>query len=289
MEFAAVAWAVVSFAYVGTMSGFAFVLGMCNHRIARKTIFKSTLILIVVLYVLSFILLRLIYHWHFLIEAVLLLIIMLAWVGGRKCQIAGLTGGIACGKSTAAELMRHQGLSVIDSDEVAHRVIDRMACKIGAAFPYDGVLTQDGTAVDFPRLSQVVFSNKAKLRKLNAMTHWKIGWELVKEVFYRKFINHEKYVVIDMPLLFETKVFAYICFPIVLVYLDNKEVQIRRLMDRKNGTLTREEVITRIDAQMSMEYKKKQSDLLLNNEGTVEELEHDILGKLFPLLVTSIE
>ncbi len=224
-----------------------------------------------------------------MLETVLLLVILLSWVAGRKSQLAGLTGGIACGKSTAASLMSKQKLTIIDCDEVAHQVIQQMAHKIVQAFPFDHVLSDDGSSIDFKKLGRVVFADKAKLRRLNSLTHWRIGLAIIKEILYHKFLLWEKYVILDMPLLFETKLFAYICYPIVLVYVDDKNLQIERLMDRHKGELTREDAIERIDSQMSLEYKKKNSDLLLNNEGSVEELEQEILSKLFPMLLTSFE
>lgn len=250
MDLNGLTWAILSFSYVGTMSCFAFVLGICNSRISRKTFLKNTLWIIIGLYILSFVFIRYIYRWHFLLETMLLMIILFAWIAGRKCQLAGLTGGIACGKSTAAEIMTKQKLSVVDCDKIAREVIKKMSSDIIKAFPSDNI-TNDNGELDFKKLSMVVFGNREKLKKLNKMTHWKIGIEIIKEILYRKFRLWETYVVLDMPLLFETKIFAYICHPIVVIYVDDKELQIKRLIERSNGEMTREDAIKRIDSQLS--------------------------------------
>ena len=232
--------------------------------------------------------LRSIYKWHFLLETLLLTIILFSWVGGRKCQLSGLTGGIGCGKSTAAEIMINEKLPVINCDQIAHKVIENMSKRIIKEFPLDDISDKNGL-VDREKLGNVVFNNKAKLKKLNELSHLRIGWAIIKEILYRKFVLWEKYLVLDMPLLFETRFFAYICFPIILVYIDNKDIQIKRIIERSNGKITQEEAIQRIESQMGMEYKKKNSDVLIDNEGTIEDLHRQILSKLFPFLVMTID
>jgi len=279
-------WAIASFIYICTMTSFAFVLGLCDHRIRKKTFIKNTLWVVIGIYIVSFIFLRIIYNWHFLFETVLLTIILLGWIAGQRCQLIGLTGGIACGKSTVSEILIEEKLSVIDLDKISHQVTRSMTKQIANAFPEDDIIGDNGY-LDSKKLGKVVFADKKKLKRLNKLTHTRIALQTLKEILYRKLVLWESYVVLDIPLLFETRLFAYICCPIILVYIDDRELQIKRLIKRSKGVLTREEAIQRIEAQMSLEYKKKNSDVLLDNEGTTEDLRKQILSKVFPALLKS--
>ena len=83
-------------------------------------------------------------------------------------------------------------------------------------------------------------------------------------------------MVLDAPLLYETKVLEYICFPIVVVAIDRTEKQIQRLMER-NKDLSKEEGVKKITSQMPMAAKVAKADIVVNNSGSKEGLEQDIL------------
>jgi len=87
--------------------------------------------------------------------------------------------------------------------------------------------------------------------------------EILRQVFVLKVIEGEKQVILDAPTLFETKVLEYMCYPIVIVFIDDDQVQIDRLM--KRNSLTREQAVKRIDSQMPMKIKLSKSEIHVDN------------------------
>ena len=105
-----------------------------------------------------------------------------------------------------------------------------MVAKIGKAFP--GVVV-DGV-VDRVALGNAIFSDAAKRALLNRLTHPAIFKNILWRIFDLKILKGKKIVVLDAPLLFESKVLEYFCFPIIVVYCDDKQKQVERLMLRNN-------------------------------------------------------
>ena len=93
-----------------------------------------------------------------------------------------------------------------------------------------------------------MFSDREKRRRLEKITNWRIFLEMMWQIFHAKVLRGERHVILDAPTLFETKILENFCYPIVVVWIDDEEKQLERLMLR-NG-LTKEEAIKRIEAQM---------------------------------------
>lgn len=87
------------------------------------------------------------------------------------------------------------------------------------------------------------------------------------QLFRLKFIEKRPLVVLDAPLLYETKLLEYFCYPILVVYCDNNQEQLRRLMIR-NPQMTEDEALKRIGSQMPIGVKVRKADIAIDNSGT---------------------
>lgn len=184
-------------------------------------------------------------------------------------MIVGLTGGIASGKSTVSNILKSFGIYIADADKIAkdlgnsEDVIKEIQEKISQD------ILDDKNNIDRVKLKNIVFSDKSKLEVLNSIFHPKIKDELKKIK-----LNSSKndIIIFDVPLLFETDIYK-MCDKNILVYVD-EEIQIERLILRDK--ITRELAKKIIDSQMSLEEKKLKSDILIENNGTIVELEEKV-------------
>ena len=178
----------------------------------------------------------------------------------------GLTGGIASGKSTADEFFKKKKIPIIDSDLIAHKIME-----IGhkAVVDYFGTdILNDDQTINRRKLGGIVFNDKAKLKKLNELTHPLVHQE-IKQQMARYRANQEKLVVIDVPLLFESG-FESLCNGVLVISI-TPELQIERLMKRND--FTKKEAIARINNQMPLSEKEKRATYVVANTGTIDDLE----------------
>jgi len=185
--------------------------------------------------------------------------------------IAGLTGGIATGKTTVANFFREKGVYVIDADLIAREVVKKgmPAWKMIKDEFGSEILKEDGE-LDRKKLGSIVFSSNEKIQKLNSIVHPFVRERMMEEI--EKAISMERDVLLDIPLLFENGVHQWLR-PVILVYAP-VEVQIERLMKRDG--LTRKECEERIRAQMSIEEKKKLADYIIDNSGEISKTKKQV-------------
>lgn len=186
--------------------------------------------------------------------------------------IAGLTGGIACGKSTVSRLLAQRGAALVDADEVAREVVapgsDGLA-ELVAAFGPD-ILRADGT-LDRERLGARVFSDPAARARLNEITHPRIAVLSLLRLQQARDTG-APVVVYDAALLFETGR-AEAFRPLVVVTAP-REVQSARLMARDG--LSAEQALARIDSQMPVAEKARRADHVIDNGGTLAQTEAQV-------------
>lgn len=184
-------------------------------------------------------------------------------------MIIGLTGGIASGKSTVSNILKSFGIKIADADVTAKEISERedVIREMTEIFGKE-ILGEDGKQ-DRAKLKEMVFSDKNKLSALNKLIHPK-----VKEEFKKIKENAAKndIIIFDIPLLFESGM-DKMCDKIILVFVD-RETQIKRMFERDG--ISEELAVKIIDAQMSLEEKMKKSDIHINNNGTLEELEKKV-------------
>lgn len=192
----------------------------------------------------------------------------------------GLTGGIACGKSTVARFFHDLGARVIDADRVGHELIEpgRAAYQEILQRFGEGMRAADGS-IDRRRLGARVFAHPEELRELNAIVHPRILErvdELAREYYAR---DPHAVVIIDAALIFESHIAGTVRK--VMVAWCRPEQQMERLM-AKTG-ISRKEAAQRIRAQMPMEEKSRRADYLLDCSGSKEETRRQV-ELLFPQL-----
>lgn len=171
----------------------------------------------------------------------------------------GLTGGIASGKSLVSGFFEDEGIVVLDADKIYKNLL-----KTNKLLYNEIKKTFKLEELDLKELSEIVFNDKAKLKKLNQIAH-----PYVLRVFDEQLIRlskTEKVVVLDVPLLFEAKMKTY-CDTIICVYAD-VEIQIERLQKR-NG-INVEEAMKRIESQMPLKEKCQLSDYIIDNSRDIE-------------------
>ena len=180
-------------------------------------------------------------------------------------DVIGLTGGIASGKSTVAEMLRELGASVIDADEAARAVVEPGTpglAEIVAAF---GPEVLDGERLDRARLGRIVFADAEARRRLEAITHPRVR-EWMAERQREALERGERRVVLDIPLLFENGLETGM--GAVLLAYAPEAVQIRRLIERSG--LSEAEARARLAAQLPIEDKVARSTYVIDNSGSLD-------------------
>jgi len=186
--------------------------------------------------------------------------------------IVGLSGGIACGKSTVSALLQEAGLPVIDCDALAHESTKKGSWGYRRIFQKFGqdILLNDGE-IDREALGRLVFSNASARKQLNAAVHLPVALTLLKRLCWCWMTSHWT-VVVDMPLLFETGMYRFMR-PSVAVWCP-QEVQVSRLMVR--NSMTREDALSRVNSQIPTDRKKTLADIVLDNSGTLQDLKPQV-------------
>jgi dephospho-CoA kinase len=186
--------------------------------------------------------------------------------------LIGLTGNIASGKSTVARLLSERGATIIDADVLARRVVepgmpafDEIVRRWGAE-----VVAPDGS-LDRDALRRLVFSHHEQLEELNSIVHPEVAAyrdRLVNEARQRG----DRLVVQDIPLLFERGIVDQ--FDRIVLVDAPRPIRLERLM-RERG-LSETEAMDMITAQMPAELKRARADYIIENTGTVRELEERV-------------
>jgi dephospho-CoA kinase len=186
-------------------------------------------------------------------------------------KLAGLTGGIATGKTTVGNFFREKGVYIIDADLIAREVVKKGMPAWGMIKEEfgDEILGEDGE-LDRKKLGSIVFSSKEKIQKLNSIVHPFVRERMMAEI--ERTISMEKDILLDIPLLFENGIHQWLR-PVILVYAP-LEVQIERLMKRDG--LSREECEKRIKAQMPIEEKKKLADYIIDNSSDISKTKRQV-------------
>jgi dephospho-CoA kinase len=191
-------------------------------------------------------------------------------------KLIGLTGGIASGKSTVAAILRRLGVAIVNADELSREVVQPGTPgwkEIVDTFGTE-ILQPDGT-VDRQRLRKIIFSDPAARKKLEAVIHPRVR-ALAQQRFQEHAAAGFEIVVYEVPLLFESNLQNSLR-PVVLV-ATNVETQKNRLQDRDH--LAESEAEKHITAQMSLEEKRRLADYVIENDGTLDELERRVRAVL---------
>ncbi|MBV8570369.1 MAG: dephospho-CoA kinase [Acidobacteriaceae bacterium] len=176
----------------------------------------------------------------------------------------GLTGGYASGKTYVAGELENLGCHVIHADRLGHLVLQPGGDAYGPVLEEfgRGILTGEGT-IDRKKLASIVFIHPAQLQKLNGIVHPAV-FRLEEKMLEQFLQNDPKGIaVIEAAILIETG--RYRQFDRLIVTVCDRETQITRGMARDN--LTREEVVARLEQQMSLDEKVKYADYIIDTSG----------------------
>ncbi|WP_086348044.1 dephospho-CoA kinase [Candidatus Enterococcus clewellii] len=191
--------------------------------------------------------------------------------------ILGVTGSIATGKSTAVEVFRKAGYPIVDSDQIARRVVEPGTPGLQAIVNVFGeeMLNSDGS-LNRKALGKLIFSDEKQREKLNQLLAPFLEEAIIGDI--QLATKESDLVIADIPLLYEQ---GYECHvdQVAVVYIP-ESLQVKRLM--KRDALTEAEAIQRVKSQESIELKKAKADVVFDNQGTMVQLEnqvHDWLKK----------
>ena len=188
----------------------------------------------------------------------------------------GLTGALASGKTTVADVFREMGIPVVDADALAHQALesckDRILEDLGPE-----ILDRQGK-VDRSLLGARVFSEQKLMKSLERIVHPYVQQKALEK---RHFLESKGYkmAVYDVPLLFENQLEGH--FDWILVVYIPETLSLQRLMVRDG--LERKEALRRIQSQMDIEQKKARADVVMDNQGDKEKLKEKVqefLGSL---------
>jgi dephospho-CoA kinase len=193
--------------------------------------------------------------------------------GRIMALIIGLTGGIASGKSTVSQMLLDMNIPVVDADIEARNVVEKGEDAFYQIIETFGneIITEAGE-IDRAKLGKIIFHDEHKRLQLNAIVHPAVREKLKsKKELYVSAGN--TVVVLDIPLLFESKL-THLVEKTILVYVEDN-VQLQRLMSRNR--LAKHEAIARIQAQMPLNDKVELADEVIINNGTLDQTKKQLL------------
>ncbi|MDR0299671.1 MAG: dephospho-CoA kinase [Streptococcaceae bacterium] len=190
-------------------------------------------------------------------------------------KVIGLTGGIATGKSAVTSFLRSQGFVVIDADEVVHELQ-----QVGGQL-YELILEEYGSEyfdkngqLNRKKLANLIFSNPEINQKLGKLQN-----KIIRDELWRRrehVASQQDVFFMDIPLLIEENYEDF--FDEIWLVKTTNTLQTERLM--KRNSLTKNEAMARINSQMPIEEKVKYANVVLENSGTLEELQAQILQQI---------
>lgn len=188
----------------------------------------------------------------------------------------GLTGGIGSGKSSVSALLAAKGAVVIDADAIT-REVQEPGTEVFAAMVErfgPGIVAADGT-LDRPAVAEIVFNDPEALQDLNGIVHPAVGAETTRRLLEQA--DTDNLVILDIPLLVESAGKRDVA-GIVVVDVD-PEVAIRRLVAHRG--FREEDARARMARQATREERLAKADLVIDNSGTLEDLERSV-DELWP-------
>lgn len=189
-----------------------------------------------------------------------------------------ITGGIATGKSEASKYLRELGYTVLDSDLIVHNGYKKGSDLYKVLInTFSEAILDDDKYIDRQKLGNIVLNDNEKLSKLNAIVHKYVVDELIDGINK----SNDKLIFLDIPLMFEQKDalsnMGLNYNEVWLVYI-SEETQKERLTQR--AILENKDVnqtLSIIKKQLPIEQKKLLADKIINNEGSINNLRHNIL------------
>lgn len=193
----------------------------------------------------------------------------------------GLTGGLGSGKSTASKFFKSLGAFILDADSTAKKLIandEKVKEELIKEFGTDII---DATSiVDKKKLARVAFQDEDHQQRLNYVVHPHIHRAI--DICFDKTLDEGKHelFIVDAALIYESGYDAHLDYIIVVT------AQLKHRMERamNRNTLTRDEILKRIEFQWPEKEKTSLADFVVHNDGTEDDLKNQIV-ELYKKLV----
>jgi len=179
--------------------------------------------------------------------------------------VAGLTGGIATGKSTVSNFLSDAGARIIDADKIAREVVEqgKPAYEEIRAFFGEEILLPNGD-IDRERLGDIIFNDSDKKKHLDAIVHPRVFERSAALIAEIEASEPDAVVILDIPLLLEANMDRDLA-EVIVVYVP-EELQLQRLIARDG--IDEKAAMARIRSQMPIEEKRKRATLVIDNSGS---------------------
>jgi dephospho-CoA kinase len=182
--------------------------------------------------------------------------------------IAGLTGGLACGKSFVAAAFQDLGCHIIEADALGHEVLRPEGEAYAAVIAQFGQsILDDRGSIDRPKLAALVFRDPAALEKLNAIVHPAVQQRAARQ--FREIGARDPHAIVIYVAAILIESGGHKTCDKLIVVSCTREQQIERAMHRHDATLA--DVLARLDRQMPMEKKREFADYVIDTTGTKED------------------
>ena len=180
-------------------------------------------------------------------------------------MVLGVTGGIATGKSSVAQMFSDRGVPVVSADVIARQAVAPGSATLDALVAHFGpeILSADGT-LDRVELGKTVFADPSAREELNRITHPEIARLAISELDKLGAAGHPL-ILYEAPLLFEAGAESRV--DQILVVITDPDIQLERLV-RRDG-ISSAAALARIEAQMPLAEKVRRADWLVDNSGTM--------------------
>jgi dephospho-CoA kinase len=192
---------------------------------------------------------------------------------GTNALLLGVTGGIATGKTTVADLFAELGAAIIDFDMIARQVVEPGKPCLEEIVEFFGREILEGKGhLDRKRLSGIVFADERKRKRLEQILHPRIVDTFISQADKIAEKTPDAIIQAVIPLLFEADL-QHLVHKTLVVYVP-RERQIERLI--KRDKITREQAARILEAQLPIDEKAGMADFVIHNENSLDETRRQV-------------
>ena len=188
-------------------------------------------------------------------------------------MIYGLTGGIGAGKSAVANMLKERGFRVLNADDISREVTQKDSPLLRLLVKDFGIdIIQEDGELNRRKLAEIAFADRDKTRRLNELVQTAILVRAIEKVSRLRFLHKDDVIFFEVPMLFEAGWDNFVN-KIWLVTAPTEQ-RVSRVMERDG--LSQDEIMARIKLQMTEDEKVKRSDVIINNNGDLNDLEKQV-------------
>ena len=183
--------------------------------------------------------------------------------------VLGITGNIACGKSTVAGMFKAKDCLLIDADKLARGLFSIGSCVYKKIRKYFGQkILKNNNGVDREKLAKIVFANQAALTKLNSIMHPELIWQIKRRIRRTK----KRIIILDAALIIEAGLIKMVDKLVVVTAKRQQQI----LRSQKSLGLAKKQVILRMKSQISQKAKSRFADFIIDNSSQVSKTQKQV-------------